>query len=284
MNSSTSLPSASRKYSAVGERAQADAQARARRLGHLSVDQRCARLARVAGDDDAALLELEPEVVPLARPFADAAEHRHAAVLERDVVDQLLDDDRLADAGAAEQADLAALQVRLDQVDDLDAGLEHLQLGGLLRRAAAPRGGSASAPSRSPAGPGSPPGGRARSARGRASRGPTGTVIGSPRSMAVIPRCMPSVGSIATARTRFSPRCCSTSTMTSIGVEPSPPVGRHADRVVDRRQVAVLELDVDDGADDRDDLAGVLRRCLFHSVISSGSGSGSRAQASSAEA
>ena len=50
----------------------------------------------------------------------------------RDVVDQLLDDDRLADAGAAEQADLAALQVRLEQVDDLDAGLEHLQLGRLL--------------------------------------------------------------------------------------------------------------------------------------------------------
>src|SRR5919108_2937244 len=31
-----------------------------------------------------------------------------------------------ADAGAAEQADLAALRVRREQVDDLDAGLEHL--------------------------------------------------------------------------------------------------------------------------------------------------------------
>ena len=39
-----------------------------------------------------------------------------------------MDDDGLADAGAAEQADLAALQIRLEQVDDLDAGLEHLQL------------------------------------------------------------------------------------------------------------------------------------------------------------
>ena len=220
MNSSTSLPSASRKYSAVGQRAQADAQARARRLGHLPVDQRAARLARVARHDDAALLELEPEVVALAGAFADAAEHRHAAVLQRDVVDQLLDDDRLADAGAAEQADLAALQVRLDQVDDLDAGLEHLQLGGLLlerRRRAVDR---PALLRRSPAGPGSPPGGRARSARGRASRGPTGTVIPSPRSMAVIPRCMPSVGSIATVRTRFSPRCCSTSRMTSIASRP----------------------------------------------------------------
>ena len=89
----------------------------------------------------------------------------------------------------------------------------------------------------------------------------------SPRSMAVIPRCMPSVGSIATARTRFSPRCCWTSRMTSIGVDPSPPVRRHAHRVVDRRQFPVLELDVDDGADDRNHLAGVLRSCLVHSVI-----------------
>ena len=45
------------------------------------------------------------------------------------VVDQLLDDDRLADAGAAEEADLAALHERRDQVDDLDAGLEDLGLG-----------------------------------------------------------------------------------------------------------------------------------------------------------
>jgi hypothetical protein len=42
-------------------------------------------------------------------------------VFHGDVVDELHDDDGLADAGAAEQADLAALQVRLEQVDDLDA-------------------------------------------------------------------------------------------------------------------------------------------------------------------
>ena len=53
-------------------------------------------------------------------------------MLHGDVVDELHDDDGLADAGAAEQPDLAALQIRLEQVDDLDAGLEHLQLGRLL--------------------------------------------------------------------------------------------------------------------------------------------------------
>ena len=48
------------------------------------------------------------------------------------VVDQLLNQHRFADARAAEQADLAALGVRLKQVDDLDARLENLHGGALL--------------------------------------------------------------------------------------------------------------------------------------------------------
>ena len=38
----------------------------------------------------------------------------------RDVVDEFLDEDGLSHAGAAEQADLAALEVGFQQVDDLD--------------------------------------------------------------------------------------------------------------------------------------------------------------------
>src|ERR1700733_13232086 len=53
-------------------------------------------------------------------------------MLGGNVVDQLLDDDGLADARAAKQADLATLQEGLDEVDDLDAGLEHLLVRGLL--------------------------------------------------------------------------------------------------------------------------------------------------------
>ena len=71
---------------------------------------------------------LEQEVVALARPLAHAREDGHAAVLAGDVVDQLLDQHGLADAGAAEEADLAALDVRRDQVDDLQAGLEDLHV------------------------------------------------------------------------------------------------------------------------------------------------------------
>src|SRR3954447_5399539 len=98
---------------------QRDAHAGARRLVHLAEDEH--RLV-----DDARLLHLEPEVVALARALAHAAERRQAAVLLGQVVDELLDEDGLADAGAAEQADLAALRVRREEVDDLDAGLEHL--------------------------------------------------------------------------------------------------------------------------------------------------------------
>jgi hypothetical protein len=75
------------------------------------------------------LLELAVEVVALAGALADAGEDRGALVLQGDVVYELLDDDRLADAGAAEQAGLAAAADRAEKVDDLDAGDERLRLG-----------------------------------------------------------------------------------------------------------------------------------------------------------
>src|SRR5215471_1998247 len=50
----------------------------------------------------------------------------------RDVIDQFHHDNRLADPGAAEQSDFAAAQKRLNQIDDLDSGLEHLQFRGLF--------------------------------------------------------------------------------------------------------------------------------------------------------
>ena len=119
--SSTSWFFTSRKYSATVSARQRDAEAHARRLVHLAVDERGLL-------DDARLLHLEPEVGALTRALADAGEHRHTTVLRGDPVDHLLDEHGLADAGAAEQADLAALHVGLEQVDDLDAGLEHLRL------------------------------------------------------------------------------------------------------------------------------------------------------------
>ena len=106
-----------------GQAGEPDAEARSGRLVHLAVDQ--AGLL-----DDAGVAHLDVEVGALTGALADAAEHRRAAVRHREVVDELLDDDGLADARAAEQAGLAALDVGLEQVDDLDAGLE--DLGGRL--------------------------------------------------------------------------------------------------------------------------------------------------------
>ena len=105
-----------------------DPQAGARRLVHLTEDEH-----RLVGD--ARLLHLAPELGAFAGALAHAGEDGVAAVLGRDVADQLGDDDRLADAGAAEDAGLAALGEGGDQVDDLDAGLEDLDRGRLVLEA-----------------------------------------------------------------------------------------------------------------------------------------------------
>src|SRR4029079_2462093 len=85
--------------------------------------------------EDARLLHLDPEVVALTGALAYARHHRDAGVLGGDVADQLLDHDGLAGAGAAEEADLATADERGDEVDDLDAGFEHGDLGLLLLEA-----------------------------------------------------------------------------------------------------------------------------------------------------
>ena len=72
------------------------------------------------------------EIVAFAGALADAGEHRIAAVLLGDIVDEFLDDHGLADAGAAEQADLAAARIGRQQVDDLDAGDQHLRFRRLV--------------------------------------------------------------------------------------------------------------------------------------------------------
>ena len=82
--------------------------------------------------DDAGLAHFRVKIVAFARALAHAGENGEAAVAFRDVVDQLEDDDGLADARAAERADFSALGERADQVDDLDAGLEDRGPGVLI--------------------------------------------------------------------------------------------------------------------------------------------------------
>src|SRR3546814_2719395 len=60
--------------------------------------------------DDAGVEELVIKIVAFTGPLAHARKHRGAAMPLGDVVDQFLDEDRLAHARAAEQPDLAALR------------------------------------------------------------------------------------------------------------------------------------------------------------------------------
>ncbi len=73
------------------------------------------------------------EIVAFSRAFADAREDRIAAVLRSDVADEFLDENGLADACAAEEAGLAALQIGAQKVDDFNAGLQHLHRRDLFR-------------------------------------------------------------------------------------------------------------------------------------------------------
>ena len=102
-----------------GQARQRDAQTRARRLVHLAEDE--GGLVK-----DASLFHFADEVVALTGTLADAGEHGDAAVVLGHALDHLLDEDGLADARTTEEANLAALHVGGQQVDDLDAGLEHL--------------------------------------------------------------------------------------------------------------------------------------------------------------
>ena len=182
------------------------------------------------------------EIVALAGALADAREHRRAAMALGDVVDQFLDQHGLADAGAAEQADLAALRVRREQVDDLDAGDQDRALGRLVdeqRRVGVDRRVSMSALTGPRSSIGSP-----MTLRMRPSVfGPTGTRICEPVSVTFWPRVRPSVASIAIVRTVFSPRCCATSSTRRL---PLLSVSS-ADRIAGQ---LVREVHVDDRADD----------------------------------
>ena len=82
------------------------------------------------------------KVVALAGTLTHTGKHRITAMRLGDVVDELHDEHCLADAGATEEADLAATGIGGQQVHDLDTGHEDFLLGRLvdeLRRRAMDR-------------------------------------------------------------------------------------------------------------------------------------------------
>ena len=112
---------------------QRHAQPSAGRLVHLAEHHAGLIDDAAAGVADLGFLHFEPQARALAGSLADAGEHAEAAVGRRDAGDQLGENDRLAESGAAEQPGLAAAHERRQQVDDLDARLEQL---GLRRKVA----------------------------------------------------------------------------------------------------------------------------------------------------
>ena len=72
------------------------------------------------------------KIVTFAGTLADTCEHGITTVGFRDVVDELHDQNGLADACAAEQPNLTALGVWCQKIDDLNAGLQDQTFGRLL--------------------------------------------------------------------------------------------------------------------------------------------------------
>src|SRR5437016_13601399 len=105
---------------------QSDAQTRSRWFVHLAENHSYFRLRQILLIDHAGLAHFSVKIVAFAAPFAHAGEHRNTAVTFSDVVDQLHDDNRFANTGAAKRADLAAFREWTDQVDYLDSGFEDL--------------------------------------------------------------------------------------------------------------------------------------------------------------
>ncbi len=101
-------------------------------LVHLAVNEGCLRAFAAAFLVHAGFDHLVVEVVTFTGTLTHACEHGVTAVRLRDVVDEFHDENGLAHAGAAEQADLAALCVRREKVHDLDAGHEDFGFGRLV--------------------------------------------------------------------------------------------------------------------------------------------------------
>jgi hypothetical protein len=102
------------------------------RLIHLAVNQGRLGAFSAAFLVHAGFDHFPVKVVAFTGPLTNTGKHGVTAVRLRDVVDQFHDENGLAHAGAAEQADLAALRVRGQKVDDLDAGDQDFGFGGLF--------------------------------------------------------------------------------------------------------------------------------------------------------
>lgn len=99
-------------------------------LVHLTEDKGDLGLALEV--DDTSLTHFVVQVVTLTGTLTDTGEDRVTTVGLGNVVDELLNQDSLADTGTTEETNLSTTSVGGEEVDDLDTGLENLSLGRLL--------------------------------------------------------------------------------------------------------------------------------------------------------
>merc|ERR1712055_1098109 len=114
-----------------GQTSQGNTGTGTRGLVHLSVHQGDLGGLVLEGDDTT-LNHLVVQIVALPGPLADTGEHGETTVSLGNVVDQLHDKHSLADTSAAEKTDLTSLTVRGKQVDDLDTSDKDFLLDGHL--------------------------------------------------------------------------------------------------------------------------------------------------------
>ena len=79
---------------------------------HLAVAESHLGFGEVVSIDNPRFLEFLVEVIAFTGAFAYTSKHRNTTMLLGDVIDQLLNKDRLANPGAAKKANLAALAIR----------------------------------------------------------------------------------------------------------------------------------------------------------------------------
>jgi len=94
-------------------------------LVHLAVDESDLGFV-VLQADDTSLNHLVVEIVTLSSSLADTGKHRVTTMRLSDVVDQLHNEDSLADSGTTEETNLTTLYVWGKKIDDLDTSLENL--------------------------------------------------------------------------------------------------------------------------------------------------------------
>ena len=101
-----------------------------RGLVHLTEDQRHLGLAIKL--NDGGLLHFVVQIVTLTGTLTDTGEDGVTTVSLGNVVDELLNEDGLADTSTTEETNLSTTSVGGEEIDDLDTSDENLGSGGLL--------------------------------------------------------------------------------------------------------------------------------------------------------